>query len=74
MGDMNVYYSSESAFQTLVTETQSGVRFFDPINKSGIGIITRPMRNTTPSQPIQAMIIHALPAEEWMTVLTLSCN
>jgi len=35
MGDMNVYYSSESAFQTLVTETQSGVRFFDPINKIG---------------------------------------
>ncbi len=35
MGDFNVYYASETAFQTFITETTTGVRFFDPVNAIG---------------------------------------
>ncbi len=35
MGDFNVYTSSEPAFQTFMTPTSSGVRFYDPVNALG---------------------------------------
>ena len=35
MGDLNLYKSSEAAFQTLTNYTNSAYRFYDPINKSG---------------------------------------
>jgi endonuclease/exonuclease/phosphatase family metal-dependent hydrolase len=35
MGDFNVYYASETAFHAFITETSSGVRFYDPVNAIG---------------------------------------
>lgn len=35
MGDMNLYTSSEAAYQNLTTHTNTTIRFFDPINRPG---------------------------------------
>ncbi len=35
MGDLNIYYSSEQAFQNLTTVTYPEFAFFDPINRIG---------------------------------------
>lgn len=35
MGDMNVYTSSEVAYQNLVNHTNTTIRFYDPINRPG---------------------------------------
>ena len=35
MGDLNIYYSSEQAFQNLTTVTSTEFAFFDPINRIG---------------------------------------
>ena len=35
MGDFNLYRASEPAFQTFMTPTTTGVRFYDPVNALG---------------------------------------
>ncbi len=35
MGDMNLYTSSEVAYQNLITHTNTTIRFYDPINRPG---------------------------------------
>ncbi|MBN3035545.1 MAG: hypothetical protein JW861_08155, partial [Bacteroidales bacterium] len=35
MGDLNVYRSSEQAFQNLIAHPNSSIRFYDPVNKIG---------------------------------------
>ncbi|MEL6844021.1 MAG: hypothetical protein AAFP02_12495, partial [Bacteroidota bacterium] len=35
MGDMNIYFPAEAAFQSFVANSNANIRFVDPINKTG---------------------------------------
>ena len=71
MGDLNTYSSYEECYQNLTGTSAFDFRFYDPVNCPATGTITAILHRYTRNR-LPVTVIHARPAVEAMTGLTIS--